>query len=178
MGDSDISREKDRLLREMFDVARACSITLPALNDAKVARFAPSAGGTAAKIRTLDQLLRFAKAACVRLEVLPVVPAIEREARRSMRQRRLAEPQWGLAWSNPEASDASLIANALLRGSYAHIVSAALEYGLDEVEAMWSTVQSSGKAQIGPPVSNRLKSTVDRMLRNIRAGFDAADDPP
>jgi hypothetical protein len=75
----------------------------------------------------------------------------------------LADPRWGLAWSNRGASDETLVHNALLNGNFELLLQAALAHGLDAVHQQWRTV--------APSLPARARSEIDRKLRNIAQGF-------
>ena len=80
----------------------------------------------------------------------------------------LSDPKWGLAWSNPHAPVSALVQNALLRGHYDVILEAVHAHGFDYVEAQWAVLLTE------QPTVARFQNRLDRMLDNIRIGFERA----
>lgn len=81
----------------------------------------------------------------------------------------LADPKWGLAWSNSAISDESLVQNALIRGGFSPILEAVLHYGMKFVRQQWESVVSSDTK-----LSSKSKSYIDDMLKNIERGISNA----
>lgn len=79
----------------------------------------------------------------------------------------LADPSWGLAWSNPDGiSDAALIRAALHRGNFTVVLEACATYGVERVASEWRDLVTRSEADIGThPVAQ-----VERILRNILEG--------
>jgi len=78
----------------------------------------------------------------------------------------LADPRWGLAWSNPDAPPEVLVRNALVHGSFDLILEAVLAHGLAMVKDVWKQT-----ARVLPV---RARREVERKLRNIESGLAAA----
>lgn len=79
----------------------------------------------------------------------------------------LAEPQWGLAWSNPDAPAEALVRNALAHGRFDLLLQAVIGHGLGTVLAQWQ--------QVAPTLPARARREVQRKLDNIEKGWrDAA----
>lgn len=79
----------------------------------------------------------------------------------------LADPVWGLAWSNPDGiSDTALIRAALRRGNFAVVLEACALHGFDRVSAEWQEMTRSSAPELG----QALVAQVERLLRNIRQG--------
>lgn len=76
----------------------------------------------------------------------------------------------GLVWSNPEAGDAVYIRAALMRPRFDMLLAIAVEFGLDRLRQEWGILCAD-------PLVNtaRVRSNVERCLRNIAIGF--ADAP-
>lgn len=83
----------------------------------------------------------------------------------------LADPKWGLAWSNSAISDEALVRNALARGSFLAILEGAAYYGLDFIRTQWSAM-----CKDDPPMSAKYRDYVENMLRNIDTGFQKGLD--
>ena len=75
----------------------------------------------------------------------------------------------GLVWSNPEADDSVRIRAALMRPRFSRLLDIALEFGLGRVRQEWAEL-------LGDPILNteRVRSSVDRILTNIEKGFSRA----
>ena len=120
------------------------------------------------ELRTLTAL---AAAAAVELRVEPVAahpsPGGSGERARSS----LADPRWGIAWSNQNMDARALITNALLNGSYSTILEAAVQYGIDLVRRQWDQVKDGRSVR----VSKHARTSVDRILNNIAKGFARAE---
>ena len=78
----------------------------------------------------------------------------------------LADPKYGLAWSNRNAAAESLVCNALLRGSFLTIVDAAIEQGMPFVKEQWCLVRDSDEVK-----SEWFRGYIDNMLDNIDKGM-------
>lgn len=77
----------------------------------------------------------------------------------------LADPSWGLAWSNPDGiSDAALIRAALHRGNFTVVLEACARYGVERVLTEWHDLVSRPEAGLG----RHQIDQVERILRNIR----------
>lgn len=83
----------------------------------------------------------------------------------------LADPSWGLAWSNPDGiSDAALIRAALHRGNFTVVLEACATYGVEHVTAEWRDLVTRSEAGLG----THQAAQVERILRNIREGHSHA----
>jgi hypothetical protein len=76
----------------------------------------------------------------------------------------------GLAWSNPDADDATRIRAALLRPRFQRLLDIASEFGLDRLQTEWAALSGESDDTV-----ERAKAPVKRILRNIEAGFNHAD---
>ncbi len=83
----------------------------------------------------------------------------------------LADPQWGLAYSNAGAPAQALVRNALIKGSYDAILEAVMAHSLAGVEQEWQSLRG---APHDPGLSGLRLANVERMLRNIRTGIELA----
>ena len=79
----------------------------------------------------------------------------------------LAEPRWGLAWSNRDAPTDVLVRNALAKGNFEPLLQAALAHGLDALLEQWRT--------LAPTLPARARQEVERKLRHIAQGFADAE---
>jgi hypothetical protein len=75
-----------------------------------------------------------------------------------------------LVWSNPHAEDSAYICAALLRPNFDILLDICAEFGLERVETEWRSLLQHGEVVR----VNRARPIVDRMLRNIRIGFEDA----
>lgn len=75
----------------------------------------------------------------------------------------------GLVWSNSKAPDAAYIRQALLRARFDVLLPAAAEFGVERLESEWNILRSEPDDETG-----RVTPRVERMLRNIRRGFELA----
>jgi hypothetical protein len=76
----------------------------------------------------------------------------------------------GLIWSNPDADDSAYICAALLKPLFDIILDICIEFGLERIDAEWQTLLQDGE----PAKVNRAKPLVERILRNIKIGFEDA----
>jgi transcriptional regulator with XRE-family HTH domain len=86
--------------------------------------------------------------------------------RSSARRSPLADPKWGLAWSNPDASAEVLVRNALAHGNFDLLLQAVLGHGLAFVKTQWR--------QVSPTLPTRARQEVERKLNNIEQGLNDA----
>jgi len=75
----------------------------------------------------------------------------------------------GLVWSNRQASDDIWIRTAILKPRFSILLDMALAFGLNRLEDEWTLLQKSTPAE-----STRVAHTVNRILRNIRLGYERA----
>lgn len=78
----------------------------------------------------------------------------------------LAQPRWGLAWSNPDAPAEVLVRNALAHGRFELLLQAVLGHGMAAVRAQWQ--------QVAPTLPARARQEVQRKLDNIEKGISGA----
>ncbi len=78
----------------------------------------------------------------------------------------LAQPRFGLAWSNPNASAEALVSNALKKGHYHLLLQAAAAHGLAFVHEQLHAM--------APALAPKSKQEVLRKLSNIEKGFSNA----
>ena len=116
------------------------------------------------ELRTLSAL---AGAAGLELRAEPTSPTSSPSDAGTRGRSSLADPRWGIAWSNRDMTRQALVANALLNGAYAPILEASAEYGIDFVRAQWKALQSARDGRI----AKRLRARTDRILNNIEVGF-------
>ncbi len=151
------------LIHQVIDAARAAGLDQRSL--AQAAGIKPETISRAKKRESCDlaTLASLANAAGLVLSLEPSVPA---GSQVSSRNSSLADPSWGLAWSNPSASAESLVRNALLKGGYAAVLQAVLEHGMAFVRAQWAAVESGGEG-----VTKKSGENIRRMLDNIEKGI-------
>lgn len=111
-----------------------------------------------------DVLERLAR--CVGLQ-LSLQPASYDEAQTT--PQRFQQKYKHLVWSNPEASAATFIRQALLKPDYQTLLDAALEFGLDALDEQWRILQAENA-----PAAKRAAPTTQRMLDNLRHGYQQA----
>ena len=78
----------------------------------------------------------------------------------------------GLVWSNRDADDSVYIRAALLRPRFDRLLDIALEFGLERLQHEWALLKGEPSNEI-----ERAKNSVERILRNIEAGFTSAAAP-
>lgn len=147
------------LLNQVLAAAQAAGMDQASL--ARAAGLAQETISRAKKRGTIDlaSLEALANVSGLTLGLIPqkksaAVQPMEQPARSP-----LADPKWGLAWSNSAITNESLIRNALAKGSLLAILEAVKGHGYPEVLRQWSEIQSSLK-----PVA---RSEVQRKLANI-----------
>lgn len=79
----------------------------------------------------------------------------------------LADPKWGLAWSNSAIASETLIRSALLKAGFAVLLEAVKAHGLEEVLRQWAVV--------GPTMKATPRAEVERKLKNIEMGIKHAE---
>ncbi len=153
----------NQLLSVVLSTAKAAGLDQRAL--AKASGRTPETISRAKTRSTidLDTLEALASAAGLQLVLRPLGPPAAAVARTSS----LADPKWGLAWSNRDASAQALVGNALMRGAFTAILEAALEYGMPFVREQWSLLCASGQVAPKSPVRGYIAD----MLDNIEKGF-------
>ncbi len=75
----------------------------------------------------------------------------------------------GLVWSNPAADDSTHIRAALIRPRFGRLLDIVVEFGLERVRGEWTELQKDDTREI-----MRARGPVERILANIRKGFDLA----
>jgi transcriptional regulator with XRE-family HTH domain len=81
----------------------------------------------------------------------------------------LADPKWGLAWSNSAISDEALVRNALTKGAFLPILEGVLYHGLDYVKAQWEEISLEGVMS-----KPKNRAYVEGILKNIAKGIEDA----
>ncbi len=129
---------------------------------AKKASIRPETISRAKKRGTIDlmTLQRLAQATELELTLRPVggTGAIPNSP--------LAQPRFGLAWSNPNASAQALVSNAIKKGHYHLLLEAAAAHGLAFVHEQLHAM--------APALAPRSMQEVLRKLSNIEKGFSHA----
>lgn len=74
-----------------------------------------------------------------------------------------------LVWSNPDAPAEVFVRQALLKPDFSVLLDAAIEFGLDFVDAQWAVLMAEGSKEAA-----RAKLATERTLRNIRGGYEQA----
>lgn len=153
-----------QLLNQILASARQAGLDQAHL--AQAAGLAPETLSRAKKRGTMDLASIDALARVTGLQ-LGLLSRSDRLGMKATAQRSpLADPQWGLSWSNPDVDRETLIRNALTKGSFILLLEAIKAHGLEEVLAQWTQV----KPGLKPP----LQAEVERQLRNIREGASHA----
>jgi hypothetical protein len=75
----------------------------------------------------------------------------------------------GLVWSNPAADDATHIRAALVRPRLGRLLDIVAEFGLERVGHEWAELQQDDSREVA-----RARAPVERILANIRKGFELA----
>jgi len=83
----------------------------------------------------------------------------------------LADPAFGLAWSNPDIPAEVLVRKALCHGAFHMLLQAVLEQGAAFVREQWTVLLLDADAA----PSARARAEVERKLRNIDRGLCLAD---
>lgn len=75
----------------------------------------------------------------------------------------------GLVWSNRQADDGVRIRAALLKPQFPILLDIAVRFGPERLRREWSVLR-------GDPVANteRVKSSVERIITNIQRGYEQA----
>lgn len=115
---------------------------------------------------SLDLVEAIAAAAGVRLSIAPSLPQ-PRDCPPPSSS--FADRNRWLAWSNPDAPVDLLLRRALVSGDFQAILDASAELGLDRVTQEWLAM--AGDAD---PTVKKIAPVTERVLRNIRAGFEQA----
>lgn len=155
------------LVQQILEIAKERGITQKRL--AEQAHLKPAALSRAkrtgaANFKLVDNL---AQAAGLRLVVLDreaAPAALRRRERTSFEDRHR-----GLAWSNPDASRETIIRQALVRPTFDTLLDAALAVGVDRLEAEWNLLKAGES-----PESRRAQRLTEKILRNIRHGYEQA----
>ena len=80
----------------------------------------------------------------------------------------------GLVWSNSNASDSVMIANALLRPNFHLLLDIAVRFGLARLESEWSILKSGVEANQFPEELRRMHRAtplVERSLLHMNEGI-------
>lgn len=77
----------------------------------------------------------------------------------------------GLVWSNPAAEDSVRIRAALLRPRFGQLLDIAMRFGTPRLRREWQVLVEDKTPEV-----RRAGASVERILRNLEAGFlDATD---
>ncbi|MDP2017372.1 helix-turn-helix domain-containing protein [Hydrogenophaga sp.] len=149
-------------------LARAQQAGLDQAQLARAAGLAPETISRAKKRGTMDltSIEALARVAGLRLGLAPVETPLPAQVKLAAGRSPLADPKWGLAWSNADLDDLTLIRNALAQGGFMLLLEAVKAHGFDEVMTQWSQV----KAELKP----RMQTEVERQLHNIQQGTSHA----
>ena len=155
-----------QLLTDVLIAARA-----QGMDQKSVARYAGIAPETIsrAKKRQTIEIETVSKLANVVGLTLTLTPTVQNEWTPASPVSPLADPKWGLAWSNPAISDEALVRNALARGGFLAILEGAAYYGMGFIRAQWSAMCKDDSQ-----VTAKNRAYVEGMLRNIETGFSNA----
>ncbi|MBC7376063.1 MAG: hypothetical protein H7346_01340 [Burkholderiaceae bacterium] len=154
-------------MQQVLDRAKAAGLGQGAL--AQAAGISPETLSRAKKRDTMDLATLAALAETAGLEIC-LQPSRKGSTKRALAKSALADPSWGLAWSNPDVSNEVLVRNALLRGAYAAVLQAVLDCGMDFVEAQWALMNQPGQEGL----TRAARANVPRMLKNISKGLHRA----
>ncbi|QHE76911.1 helix-turn-helix domain-containing protein [Hydrogenophaga sp. PBL-H3] len=137
---------------------------------ARAAGLAPETVSRAKKRGTMDlaSIAALARVAGLQLGLAPVATPRQAMVKQATQPTRspLADPKWGLAWSNPDLDDMTLIRNALAKGGFMLLLEAVKAHGLEAVLAQWG--------QVKPGLKPNAQAEVERQLRNIQEGVSHA----
>lgn len=135
---------------------------------ARAADLAPETISRAKSRGTMDlaSIDALAKAAGLQLCLAPIAKPHQVMVKAASARSPLADPKWGLAWSNTAIDPTILIRNALAQGAYLLVLEAVKAHGLEEVLTQWVKVK--------PELKPRMQAEVDRQLRNIQQGISRA----
>lgn len=90
-----------------------------------------------------------------------------------VRRSPLANPKFGLAWSNSSASNEVLVRAAIKHGAFHLLLEAVLGHGIQFVEGQLALMLSDEEVSL----SSRAKAELRRKLANIKRGLAAAGYP-
>lgn len=135
---------------------------------ARAAGLAPETLSRAKRRGTMDlaSIDALAKVAGLQLGLAPVAQPRQVRVKAASTRSPLADPKWGLVWSNAALDDKTLIRNALAKGGFMLLLEAVKAHGLEEVLAQWRKVK--------PELKPRVQVEVERQLRNIQEGVSRA----
>ena len=83
----------------------------------------------------------------------------------------LADPRFGLAWSNSSISDEVLVRSALRHGAFYLLLEAVLHHGMQFVEQQLALMLADEDVAL----SDRAQAEIRRKLANIKRGIAAAE---
>lgn len=89
------------------------------------------------------------------------------QARRSP----LADPKFGLAWSNSSISDEVLVRAAIKHGAFHMLLEAAMHHGMQFIEMQLDLMLADEDVAL----SDRAQAEIRRKLANIKHGIAAAE---
>lgn len=151
------------LLNQVLVTAQAAGLDQARL--AKAAGVAPETISRAKKRGTIDlkSIDALARVAGLQLELVRDHLAAPNPQPPSERSSTLADPKWGLAWSNTRIDTGTLIRNALAKGGFALVLEAVRAHGLKEVMDQMQVIR--------PELKPRTQAELDRQLQNIAKGI-------
>ncbi len=82
----------------------------------------------------------------------------------------LAHPSFGLAWSNPNADEATLLRIAMLQGRFNAILESAAVDGIPFVQENFDLLKKRGA------LTAEQTAKLERMLKSIQKGFEQAQE--
>lgn len=115
------------------------------------------------ELGTLESL-----AGAVGLQVVLQPKTVSEPRQRARADATLAQPRFGLAWSNRHADESVLLRNALVQGRFEAIVESAAKDGMPFVKSELKRLLVSGN------ISTSAAAKVDAMLASIGRGFAQA----
>lgn len=141
------------------------------MNQTQLARAAGLAPATITRAkrrgtRDLASIDALAAAAGLQLNLAPLEQPRQAMAETTANRSPLADPKWGLAWSNSAVDPRVLIRNAITKGGLLLLVEAVKAHGIQEVLTQWATV----RAEMTP----HAQAETQRQLRNIQKGIALA----
>lgn len=149
-------------------LSRAQQAGLDQAQLARAAGLAPETISRAKKRGTMDlaSVEALARVTGLRLGLAPAETQSKARTTNAPTRSPLADPKWGLAWSNPDLDDMTLIRNALAKGGFMLLLEAVKAHGLEAVLAQWG--------QVKPGLKPSAQAEVERQLRNIQEGVSHA----
>lgn len=98
-------------------------------------------------------------------------PVAENADALAIKRSPLADPKFGLVWSNSSVSDEVLVRAAIKHGAFHLLLEAALHHGLPFVEQQLALMMEDEDAAL----TDECEAEVRRKLRNIQRGIAQAE---